>query len=388
MFLLCVGFFPVCPTFYPQIRESRLQDMYKTVMIDTDPTELHKISNMIDWDTCGLEIAGLFTDSSKALHFLKANHADILITNIYMPQTDGIQLLQALRSEGMDIRCVFLSDQEAFHLVQKAIPLGIENFLIKPVDPQILQETLYCIVQKLAQEHPINNSLHSTAEDSSQSRSYPPILINHTFEKLMMNQEYQLCLDYLDNLFSHASAASGITPTILRNHVVELAVYILNVLRSYNINVADILEDDSAIYNKIIHLENTEELYVWIKDFLTKSVQALESQNMRFSPCIARAVAHIEKNYPQDISLKTMAYDLNINAAYLGQLFKAETGQLFSVFLNKIRIENAQKMLLQSTLTLNDISMRCGYTNISYFYNIFKKHTGQTPSQYRKAKAK
>ena len=362
--------------------------MYKTVMIDTDPTELHKISNMMDWDACGLEIAGLFTDSKGALQFLRTNPADILIANICMPQTDGIQLLQALRAGGMDIRCIFLSDREESHLVQKAIPLGIENFLIKPVEPQLLRETLCRTVQKLTQDHPVKASVPSTADDTVQDRSASPVLINHTFEKLMMNQEYQLCLDYLDNLFSHASASSGITPTVLRNHVVELAVYILNVLRSYNINVVDILDDDSAIYDKIIHFESTNELYVWIKDFLSRSVRALESKNMRFSPCIARAVAHIEKNYPQDISLKTMAYDLNINAAYLGQLFKAETGQLFSVFLNKVRIENAQKMLLQSTLTLNEISMRCGYTNISYFYNIFKKHTGQTPSQYRKAKAK
>lgn len=365
--------------------------MYRTVIIDTDSIELHKISNLIDWDTCGLEIAGLFSDSNEALHFLKTDHADIMITNICMPLMDGVQLLQELRSDGMDIRCIFLSDYEEFHLVQKAIPLEIENFLIKPVDPQILQETLCRTVQKLAQtqQHRISlyHTLSNLTEHPIQSRSYLPMQINHAFEKLMLNQEYMLCFDYLDNLFSEVSASSGITPTVLRNHVVELAVYILNVLRSYNINVVEILGDDSAIYDKIIHFENTDELYAWIKDFLTTSVETLESKNMRFSPCIARTIAYIEKNFSQGISLKTMAYDLNINAAYLGQLFKAETGQLFSAYLNQIRIENAKRLLLNTPLALNDISQQCGYTNISYFYNIFKKHTGQTPSQYRKTKA-
>jgi two-component system response regulator YesN len=175
---------------------------------------------------------------------------------------------------------------------------------------------------------------------------------------------------------------------VLKNHIVELSIYTINVLRSYNIDPAKLIGDSSAMFYRIINFQDMHALHFWMRDFLSASIEALENKNLRYSPCIARVVAHIEKNFAEDISLKTIAYDLNINAAYLGQLFKSETGQLFSAYLNKIRIENAQYLLLNTTLTLAEVSQQCGYTNISYFYNIFRKITGKTPSQYRKTRTK
>lgn len=363
--------------------------MYKVLIADPSPSELNTLSCMTNWDTCGLEITGLLSDSQQVIRFLEENPVDILIANVFFPQMDGIELLRRIQASQMDVLCIFMASGENIGYVQKAIPMGIENFLLKPVDPQILMETLSNTVQKLHRlqtQKPLAGMVASASE-SAVIRSNSLSLFNRTFEKLMLNQEYKQCIAYLDNLFSENSLSSGISHDFLRNHIVELAVYVINVLRSYNIDVNEIIDDDSTLFYNIISYTDMKDLYRWMKGFLTTSIEALETKNMRFSPCIARAVAHIEKNYAQDISLKTMAYDLNINAAYLGQLFKTETGQLFSAFLNKTRIENAKKMLLKTGLTLSEISQQCGYTNISYFYNIFKKYTGQTPSQYRKVKA-
>lgn len=363
--------------------------MYKVLIVDADTQELNTLSHIINWEECDLEVVGLLSDSQHVLHFLEDHPVDIMIVNVRLPYMDGIELMRKIRSRDLYVRCIFLASREDFFYVQKAIPLDIENFLLQPLDPQILSDTLLSTVQKIAQAHNqkccAGGNLSNPCMPVLAGRSYPPILINHTFEKHMMNQEYTQCHAYLDNLFSDTSLAASAD---LRNHVVELAVYIINILRSCNIEVADIVGDDADLFHRILRFQDTQELYAWIKDFLTASVKALESKNMRFSPCISRVVAHIERNYAQDISLKTMAYDMNINAAYLGQLFKSETGHLFSVYLNRTRIENAKKMLLKTNHTLSEISQQCGYANISYFYNIFKKFTGQTPSQYRKSKTK
>ncbi len=361
--------------------------MYKVLIVDADPYELNTLSHIINWEACDLEVVGLLSDSLHALQFLEDHPVDILIANIRLPRMDGIELLREIRARNVYARCIFLASREDFEYVQKAIPLGIENFLLQPLDPQIFSDTLHGAVQKLAQTQKCaaDSNLCITGMPVFTGRSYPPILINHTFEKHMLNQDYAQCLAYLNNLFADASPAANAD---LRNHIVELVVYIINILRNCNIEVADIMGDDSDLFQKILRFQNTQDLYAWIKEFLALSVKALESKNMRFSPCISRVVAHIEKNYAQDISLKTMAYEMNINAAYLGQLFKSETGQLFSVYLNRTRIENAKKLLLKTNHTLSEVSQQCGYANISYFYNIFKKFTGQTPSQYRKAKTK
>ncbi len=364
--------------------------MYKVLIVDADAHELNTLSRIINWEDCGLEIIGLLSDSRQALRFLEKHPTDILITNVRMPFMDGIALLQELRARNLHTRCILLANQEDFPYVPKAIPLDIENFLLKPLDRQLLLDTLLGTVQKIVhaqnQKHPVSNSLYGLGISENAGRGSSSVPVSHTFEKCMMNHEYAHCLAYLDSLFSGISSNTGATPAALQNHIVEIVVYIINVLRSCNIEIADVIGDHSDIFHKILSFQNMQDLYAWIKHFLTAAVDALESKNMHFSPCISRVVAHIEKNFAQDISLKTMAYELNINAAYLGQLFKAETGQLFSAYLNKIRIENAKKLLLNTNHTLSEVSLQCGYANISYFYNIFKKITGQTPSQYRKDK--
>jgi two-component system response regulator YesN len=202
----------------------------------------------------------------------------------------------------------------------------------------------------------------------------------------MIHREYHKCIGYLDELFREVSSSDHSRFPYLRNHCLEMTVYIVHLLTSYNIDINKLAGDTTNLHYKLLHTQNPRELYQWMRHFLVTATEALENKNTRYSPCISRVVAHIEKHFAQDISLKTMAYDLNINAAYLGQMFKLETGQLFSVYLNRVRIDNAQKLLLQTNCTLSEVSQQCGYANISYFYNIFKKITGQTPSQYRKTK--
>lgn len=363
--------------------------MYKVLIADADPQQLNTLSKIICWEDCGLEVIGLLSDGRNVLQFLENHPVHILIASVHLPTLDGIQLLQELRARNMSIRCILTAEKEDFMVVQKAIPLDIENFLFLPLSPTLLLDTLLGAVQKLAQTHP--QAAPATTPPAPPeipaltNRNYSSMMLNHTFERHLVNQEYPHCLAYLDSLFQDAPSTID---TSLRNYAVELAVCISNYLRNCNIEVADILGADTDIFSHILSFRESQALHIWMRDFLTAAIEILETKNMRFSPCISRVVAYIEKNYAQDISLKTMAYEMNINAAYLGQLFKSETGQLFSVYLNRTRIENAKKMLLSGNHPLSEISVQCGYANISYFYNIFKKITDQTPSQFRKANAK
>ena len=69
--------------------------------------------------------------------------------------------------------------------------------------------------------------------------------------------------------------------------------------------------------------------------------------------------------------------------AHLAGLLEEKTGQHFSTFLTRTRMEKAQELLAESSgRTLADISASCGYPNKSYFCQVFKKYTGMTPGEY------
>ena len=69
----------------------------------------------------------------------------------------------------------------------------------------------------------------------------------------------------------------------------------------------------------------------------------------------------------EELTLKSVADQLHINAVYLGQVFKKEIRYSFSQYLNQIRIKRAQYLLLNSNFNINEISEEIGYNNTNYF---------------------
>ncbi|WP_270997897.1 response regulator transcription factor [Listeria seeligeri] len=102
------------------------------------------------------------------------------------------------------------------------------------------------------------------------------------------------------------------------------------------------------------------------------------------SPIIQNVLNYIKEHFAEGMSLKTLGNDFHINAVYLGQLFQKEMGEHFTDYLNRYRVNYAKEELLQSQDNLTIIASKSGYTDMAYFYRQFKKHTGETPSRYRK----
>ena len=74
-------------------------------------------------------------------------------------------------------------------------------------------------------------------------------------------------------------------------------------------------------------------------------------------------------------------YDRN----YFNRLIRGKTGQTFSQYLRRLRLEAAAQLLAQSDVPIQEICRRIGYENRSFFYRIFEDETGQSPLAYRQA---
>ena len=82
------------------------------------------------------------------------------------------------------------------------------------------------------------------------------------------------------------------------------------------------------------------------------------------------------------MSLKTPAVRFGLSPAYLGQMIKEETGELFSGYLNRLRIHRAMEFLSEGIRRPNEVARIVGYPDANYFYKVFRKYTGMTPSEY------
>ncbi|MDD6482965.1 MAG: response regulator [Clostridiales bacterium] len=104
-----------------------------------------------------------------------------------------------------------------------------------------------------------------------------------------------------------------------------------------------------------------------------------------FNILVKSALIYIERNYQNpNLSIVDIAMQCNVNANYLCSMFKSVTGETINYYVNKLRIENAKKMMLETNMTIVKISQRCGFNDAKYFCKVFAKYTDLTPTNFRK----
>lgn len=103
----------------------------------------------------------------------------------------------------------------------------------------------------------------------------------------------------------------------------------------------------------------------------------------KFSPLIQRSIIKIEEDLSADLSLKELALLNDVSPSYLSALFKKETGQTLTDFVNSRRMNHAMHLLKTTHLQIQTIAQYCGIFDLHYFSRLFKKYVGVTPKEYR-----
>lgn len=128
------------------------------------------------------------------------------------------------------------------------------------------------------------------------------------------------------------------------------------------------------------------QLSEWSEQTL-KIIQSLchEIQKAKSSVNHQHIIQYINVHYNKPISLSELGQIFNMNANYVGQLIKKETGLTFKNYLHQLRIDRAKELLVHDPdKKVERISSELGYKDLYYFSNTFKKLTGMSPSRYRK----
>lgn len=108
-----------------------------------------------------------------------------------------------------------------------------------------------------------------------------------------------------------------------------------------------------------------------------------DSENLRTSKVIEIITCYIQKNYMYDISMQDVARHMNYSEAYFCKLFKQCFNRNFTSYLTEYRMEEAKRMLKESTVNVKEIGKAVGYPDSNYFTKVFRRITGKSPTEYR-----
>lgn len=119
-------------------------------------------------------------------------------------------------------------------------------------------------------------------------------------------------------------------------------------------------------------------LQITIGDVLT-----LESKSKTFDSILA----FIQRNIMQDITVRSIADACACSESTVSHLFKEYTNQSVKKYINNLRMKQAEKLLLTTTLPIGNVAVLCGFADTNYFSTAFKKNFGVSPVKYREDNA-
>lgn len=106
--------------------------MYKVVIVEDEELVRRGIVLAIDWAQMGCVVVGDAGNGTEGLQLIRRLRPDIVVTDVKMPQMDGVQMLQQLQEEGIPVAAVILSAHSDFGYAQSAVKLGVSDYVLKP----------------------------------------------------------------------------------------------------------------------------------------------------------------------------------------------------------------------------------------------------------------
>lgn len=218
--------------------------MIKLLLVDDEPTILRGIRESIEWAQYGVEIVGGALNGREALGIMEQCQTDIALVDVVMPHLDGLEFCEQARRRFPSVRLVIVSGHENFSYAQRAIRLGVDDYLLKPV----AAEQLVAVVGKLSEEvllsrqHDIKDSLLQAAPASPVPQSDRSPMIAREVVRYIEST-------YLSEpRLAEAAEAAGVTP----NHLCRvlkrsLGTSFVALVHSYRVEIAKVLLHESTL---------------------------------------------------------------------------------------------------------------------------------------------
>lgn len=213
--------------------------MFNVVLVDDEVISRIGISNMIDWESEGLNLIRTFDNGKDALAYLLENPIDILITDLKMPIMDGLELLEQLDINQIDCQCIVLTAFDDFQFVKQAFKYGVCDYLRKlDLNKDVFLDVLTLAKDKiLPKENTLTTNLSCEISDTSifnnadflhNKRSYIKELM---YGNRIVDENFLIDCDLRDLQFPHSN-------------IYVLLLYIHNTLPQTNTsNILQMLDD-------------------------------------------------------------------------------------------------------------------------------------------------
>lgn len=503
--------------------------MKKVMIVEDEEWILQGIQSIVHWEELGLSLIHMAHDGLEALELWKKEPVDIIITDIEMPEMSGLELLKEIRVMDEHVRFIILTGFDEFEYAREAIRLEVEDYILKPINEEELENKLKEAVLRLEElekkkiqyidektewlqflsgktaaedrarqcgrlklsadggpiwaavmkwstgsvkENRITDMiialnkeqeglrivhlppdsllmLLTGRKDAQEVKEYFQMLQNRiesqfdllTFVgigtvfydyrdlpesyqqarrlqkylvvegygsclneadiqtrkseditidaaqlgKLILKKENEGALGYIEDLFIN-NVKTGVSIDSIYQMALRIAMLLQEIKKEYKLDNLSTLHDLPELLENVYRADDIFEIKALFISEVNEIIRYMHEENSQYTPVVRQILEEVQKNYREDMNLKTLAYKYHMNASYLGQIFQKEVGCSFTQYLSSKKIEIAKDLILNTNMKINDIAKEVGYPDTSYFYRKFKQHYGVAPASLREMK--
>lgn len=503
--------------------------MKKVMVVEDEELILQGIKSIVHWDELGLSLVHMAHNGIEALEMWEREPVDIIITDIDMPEMSGLELLKRIREKEEFVRFIILTGFDEFEYAREAIRLEVENYILKPINEEELEQQLREAVARLEElekkkiryidektewlqflsgkfseegyeyykehlklntesgplwaavmkwstesvkENRITDMIMALQKEQKQLRvvhlppdcllllltgmekpqevkeyfqilqsqtesqfdiltfiSIGPVFYDYrglpdsyrvamklqkylivdgygscvdethiqerksediTFDraqlrKLILKKENEGALGYIEDLFIN-NVKTGVSLNSLYQMAVHIAILLQEIKKEYKLEDLSSLRNLPELLETVYKADDIFEIKALFISEVNEIIRYLHEGESQYTPVVRQIMDEVQKNYREDMNLKTLAYKYHMNASYLGQIFQKEVGCSFTQYLSTKKIEIAKELILNTNMKINDIAKEVGYPDTSYFYRKFKQHYGVAPASLREMK--
>lgn len=350
--------------------------MHRLVVIDDEYIVVEGIKAIIQREKLNCEVVGFAYDGIEALEVIRRERPDIVITDIRIPGLDGLSLIEAAKEFLPETSFIVISGYTEFEYARRALTLGVKSYIDKPVTIEKVTEVIAMIDAENERREEKEKELDAARKFRADLESGIEQMICSLLDEKA--EEFKQAVE--ENLHIISSFARK-----------NLDVYKKEAYRMICVAVEVFIDQKQerkihVSYSEFEKCPGEQEIAEYIRGLARQMAETMEGRRSGSSHRIVnRLLEYIDSHYREDFGLNELAEQVNLNPAYLSILFKSEVGMSFVKYLTGLRIQKAKEFLLEGYKVV-EVSEMVGYNNYRYFCDIFKKHEGVTPNEFKSGK--
>ncbi|HPQ47730.1 MAG TPA: response regulator [Clostridia bacterium] len=357
----------------------------RVYIIDDEDMVREGLISYVPWYDYGMEVVGSASNGREAYEYLSCNDVELVISDIYMPHMDGLEMIEKLKEINRNPIVILISGHSDFDYAQRAIKSKmVYEYILKPINFEELDKIISQVKDKILER----SSASFPALDEIE---WKKLAKDEKEGKLPLQADILAAIGNANSETAEELLAKSITHmkknryslVMASRYCIELIIGITEMVLEQR-NSREVLVEDPI--TEISNKTSMDEIAEYTLGFIYKGIDVItRKENKDLSPVVNAALDYIRENYNKhDQSLNGLADRLNVSPNYLCLKFKEETGINYTKYLNSLRVKHAKELLKDVRLKVYMVSDMVGFEDTRYFSRIFRSYTGDTPTEYQK----